>query len=87
MVALRVQDSTLTRIPASVQNQVSLTMANYGSENTNVFGGVLMRFPSEMPSVKDGKEWVRVVRTLLKSEWRALVDGAELRQLIPYRDT
>ena len=45
-----------------------------------------MHFSSEIPLVKDGKEW-RVVRTLLKSEWRAFIDGAELRQLIPYRDS
>ena len=40
MVALWVQDSTLTRLPDSVQNQVLLAMVNYvyGSENTNVFG-------------------------------------------------
>ena len=44
-----------------------------------------MRFPGEMPSVKDGKEWVRVSRTLFKSQWRALLDGAELRELIQYR--
>ena len=35
--------------------------------------------------MKDGKEWVRVSRTLFKSQWRALLDGAELRELIQYR--
>ena len=57
-------------------------MTSSGGDASNNNGGVLMRFPGEMPSVKDGKEWVRVSRTLFKSQWRALLDGAELRELI-----
>ena len=48
--------------------------------------GVLKRFPGERPSVAEGKEWCREARLNLKPEWRALLDGAEVKDLIKYRD-
>ena len=48
--------------------------------------GVLKHFPGERPSLAEGKEWCREARLNLKPEWRALLDGAEVKELIKYRD-
>ena len=48
--------------------------------------GVLKFSPGERPTLAAGKEWCREARLNLKPEWRALLDGAEVKDLIKYRD-
>ena len=62
-------------------------MTTYDGRMNQLQPGVLKRFPGERPSLAEGKEWCREARLNLKPEWRALLDGAEVKELIKYRDT
>ena len=61
-------------------------MTTYDGRMNQLQPGVLKRFPGERPSLAEGKEWCREARLNLKPEWRALLDGAEVKELIKYRD-
>ena len=61
-------------------------MTSSDGEMTRVSPGVLPRFPGERPSLAVGKDWMREARINLKPEWRALIDGAEVKELIKHRD-
>ena len=62
-------------------------MTTFDGRMNQLQPGVLKRFPGERPSLAEGKEWCREARLNLKPEWRALLDGAEVKELIKYRDT
>ena len=61
-------------------------MTSSGSDNTRNHTNALERFPGERPSLYDGKEWCRTTQLALKPEYRALLDGVEMRGMIQYRD-